>query len=222
MYLQQLKYLKDQTLCRFREVIPLIGPTDLDAFIDLALRRVRRMSRSVMMVEFKGQMIGIGLDASFSIEQMQCYQDDTESGDTLVYAEALNQTCRHAFIYYLVLKRLSERIRCFAGGTIVMPVMAPFELQLKSEIKIRINATVAFLGAYLRVAFDRGLIDVSNISELCRWASDNFCTPRQDNLSPHSIRNHFDNPAPEALEEVKKELHIWDKYIGKFVQQQLS
>ncbi len=222
LYLQQLRQLKDQALCRFREVIPLIALADIDAFIDLALRRVRQITRSVIVVEFKGQMIGIGNDASFSIEQIQCFLEDDLSYDSLVYAEAMYQTRRQAWIYYLVLKRLSERIRCFTGGTIVMPVMSPVKLQANPDKKIRVNATVAFVGAFLRVACDRGLIEVSNVSELCRWASENFCTQRQENLSPHSIRNHFDNPAPEPLKEVMQEIEIWDKYLAKFIQQQQS
>jgi hypothetical protein len=39
---------------------------------------------------------------------------------------------------------------------------------------------------------------------------------RQDNLSPQSIRTHFDNPSPDALEEALNEMQICGQLILVF------
>jgi hypothetical protein len=217
-FMNLLRHLKAEALGQFREVIPHIAPADLDNFIDQALRRVRRITRSVTINGPGGEETFIGQDACWSILQLICFLEDVEADDPLIYLEAMVQTRRQAWIYHLELKRLEERISCLAGGTIVMPFMNSMEQEAKS--KIRLNCSVAFLGALLRVACDRNLIECANVAELCRWASENFSTVRQENLSPRSLRKHFDNPLPKALEQVMQEIHVWERYIPKFIEQQ--
>ncbi len=71
---------------------------------------------------------------------------------------------------------------------------------------------VPFRSVLLRVACDRELIERPNVSELCRRVAAAYCTDHQENLSAHSLRNNFDNPSPEALEQVEAELQRWLRY----------
>jgi hypothetical protein len=219
-FMNLLKHLKSEVMSRFREVVPQISPADLDCFIDMALRRVRRIIRSVV-VNGVGTEDGI-LDqpTCWSVLQLQCYLDDVESDDPLCYLEAMVQTRRQAMIYYLELKRLEERIGLFAGNTIFLPGNNLAKQTAFPEKKFRLTCTVPFFSALLRIAYDLNLIEGSNVAELCRWASENFSTVRQDNLSPHSLRNHFDNPSSETLENLTREMETWQKYLAKFVQRQ--
>jgi hypothetical protein len=219
-YLHLIEHLKTKALARFREVIPQIDPGDLDTFIDQALRRIRRMACSVIIIEYDTCEKVSHRETYWSFGQMQCFLEDVESYDPLVYLDAMGQTSRYAWIYYLEMKRLEERIGSFAGAMLTLPVKSPAEEKNITGQKIMLNCTVGFLGALVRVACDRGLIDRPNVSGLCRWIAENFSTIRQENLSPRSIRNHFDDPSPEMLEKVEMELQVWQKYSESLGQQQ--
>ena len=219
-FLHQIRHLKSETLQMFRNVIPHVSQADLDNFVDLAMRRIRRMARAVSLIGFDPKEKSIDKDSFWSVEQMQCFVEGTESDDALVYLEAMFQTSRPAWVYYLELKKLEERIRSLAGGVIFLPATTPGVPVVKQYEKFRLNCSVSFLGAWLRMACDRDLIERPNISGLCRHFSENYCTARQENISPRSLRNHIDNPSPEALEEVMMDLHSWGKYGAKFIEQQ--
>ena len=216
----RIKHLKAEVLVKLREVIPQIAPGDLDAFIDMALRRVRRIARTVLVTGFGSREERNMQSVCWSPRQLRCFLGDTESSEPGLIGEALIQTRRQAWLYYAELKRLEERIGCLAGYAICLSDATSAEKNAGNEGKIRLTCTVAFFCAVIRVAYDRNLIEVRNVSELCRQISRNFCTARQENLSAHSIRNHFDNPSPEVLEEVMNEFRVDEKFIAKFIQRQ--
>jgi uncharacterized protein YcgL (UPF0745 family) len=79
---------------------------------------------------------------------------------------------------------------------------------------------VAFLGALLRVLCDRDIVEDPNVAELCRRMSHFLYTGRQENISPHSLRNSFDDPKPEVLVKLLEELKLCEKYTEKFIDRQ--
>ena len=196
-----------------------MDPAHRHIFLDMILQHLMLIMNSVMLEELDHPTGLFDGDIYWAIDVMECYQKDQLSNDAIVYVDAMEQTVRQAWIFYLELKRLVEHIRWMAGASLSMPVIYQVGEAAKPVNKIRLNCSVAFLGTFLRVACDRHLIEVKNVSELCRWVSENFCTQRQDNLSPHSIRNHFDHPSSEALDQVNQELQVWGKYLVKLSQQ---
>jgi hypothetical protein len=219
-YMNLLRDIKTEVLGRYREVIPYVPPRQLDSFIDMSLRRMRQLKRSVVVTAYEVKGKGPYIDACWAFDVMQCFLDDVESDDYRVYLEAMQQTRRQAWIFHLELKRLEDRISCFAGAIIDPAVHSSCGHSFQPVQKIRLNCTVPFLGALIRVACDRNLIERPNVAELCRHLSVNYATVRQENISAHSLRNHMDNPNPNVLEEVKQEIQIWERYLSKFILQQ--
>ena len=186
--------------------------------MEMILQQLQQIMNSVALEELDKPTGLFNGDIFWSIDVMECYQKDQLCEDAVVYVDAMGQTLRQALIYYLELKRLVEDIRWLASASLSIQRFYQTEEAVHPGNKIRLNCSVAYLGTFLRVACDRNLIEVANVSELCRWVSVNFCTTRQAQLSPHSIRNHFDNPASEAMEQVMQELQVWGKYLVKLSQ----
>ncbi|MDP1623832.1 MAG: hypothetical protein Q8M08_16010 [Bacteroidales bacterium] len=120
---------------------------------------------------------------NWSPRKLHCFVGGTESYEPGVIGEAMVQTRRQAWLYYAELKRLEERISYLAGYAICFSGTSRPEKNARPEGKIRLTCTVAFFCAMIRVAYDRNLIEVPNVSGFCRQISENFCTARQKNLS---------------------------------------
>ena len=69
----------------------------------------------------------------------------------------------------------------------------------------------------LRVLYDRNMFDKPNVAELCRQITRLVYTERQDNISPHSLRNSFESPDPKILLKVIQEFNLCVKYAEKFI-----
>ena len=82
------------------------------------------------------------------------------------------------------------------------------------------NGTVAYIGAFLRVVIDRGIFSPKSVSSLCRKIARLLRTEGQENISPHSLRNHIDNPSPKHLEQLQMSFRTNDRYIERLIQVQ--
>jgi len=159
-------------------------------------------------------------DVCWSQKQIHCICNGIETENTLHGLQAIHQTRRHAWIFYLVVKKLEDRIRCAAGANLFVTITpSSFSLQ-KPDSKFKLSCTVTFLGALLRVLCDRNILENPNVADLCRRMSLSLYTGRQENISPHSLRNAFDDPKPEVLMKVLEELKICEKYTEKFINRQ--
>jgi hypothetical protein len=152
------------------------------------------------------------------MRSLVCKYNGSTSLDPEIISEVLQITRRYAWIYYLVLRRLEERINSCAGISLTSLVSSALQHKTNQAKKFRLGSTVDFYGAMLRVLCDRNLLEDPNVDELCRRMAGAVYTHRQDVLSPKSIRHCFDYPTPKALEKVLTETRLIEKYIIKFIE----
>ena len=74
--------------------------------------------------------------------------------------------------------------------------------------KIILKGSVPELATVLRLLHDAGIIENKNKEEVCRLAAACFSTHFTNDLSAGSLKNHFDAPTPETLQETKNNLHL--------------
>ena len=219
-FFHYMEHLRAGTMNNIRETLPQIAPADMEAFIDQVLRRVRKIGLSVMMTKTTGASGEWGETAQWATRSLSCRYQGRITAEPEIVREAIALTTRHAHIYYLVLKKLEDRINSCAGATLNIMVTSTGMPGTRPVKKFRLNCSVAFFCAMLRVLCDRNIVENPNVSELCRRIAAACCTSRQENLSPHSLRNCFDDPSAPALEELLAEVRIWEKYIMNFISRQ--
>ena len=69
-----------------------------------------------------------------------------------------------------------------------------------------VRSTAPRLALVARVFFENRSFELTNKSEFCRIFCQNFGTLRQGALSPHTFKNHFDSPDPDAIDYFMDEL----------------
>jgi|GEM_PF-5732671 len=96
------------------------------------------------------------------------------------------------------------------GGTPQPSQPPPFK-------KLPIRASVPYSAVLARIFFDNGLFAIKNKSEFCRIFASLISTNQQEEVSPLSLRNHFNNPPPEILALIDARLSEWRSYIRKLM-----
>lgn len=215
-----MKHLKADVMEKFRGALPQTVPSDGEIFIDCALRRMRKIGLSVAVTRSATANEHEGKTVQWAVRSLICRYNGNSTLDLEIIAEVLQITRRHAWIYYLVMRRLEDRSNSCAGVNLTILVNS-VALQKDSQAKkFRAGCTVDFIGAMLRVLCDRNLLEEPNVDELCRKIAGSVYTHRQNVVSPKGLRNCFDNPKPEALEKVLSEIQLIEKYIIKFIDRQ--
>jgi hypothetical protein len=186
----------------------------------MAMRRVRRISLSIEVIRLPGHPEQQNHTVQWSTRTLTCRHLGTSTFEPEIVEQALGQTRRHAYMFYLVTRRLEERINGCAGATLSIMVSSGDTPGSKPAQKFKLTCTVAFFCALLRVLCDRNLVENPNVSELCRRFAGACYTSRQENLSAHSLRNCFDDPSPEVLENLLQEALLVEKYIAAFISRQ--
>ncbi len=82
--------------------------------------------------------------------------------------------------------------------------------------KVMLNTTVEHLAVLLKIFFNVDFFDVPHKSELYRFISNTFCTPGTPNISPNSLKNHFNMPTPEALAYWDDELTLMRQWVKDY------
>jgi hypothetical protein len=219
-FFHYMKHLKAGTIEKFRGALPQTAPDDGEVFMDYALRRMRKIGLTVAVTRSVPVRAQQDQTIQWSLRPLTCRYKGHKTLDPQIIAEALRITRRHAWIYYLVIRRLEDRINSCAGIIVTSIVSTALQHKTNQEKKFRLSCTADFIGATLRVLCDRNLLEEPNVDELCRRMAGSVYTHRQDVLSPKSMRNSFDNPTPESLEKVLTETRLIEKYILKFIEQQ--
>ena len=93
---------------------------------------------------------------------------------------------------------------------IVGSLTSPYPLK-----KLRIRGSVPYAATFGRILYDDDIFDIHNKSEFCRIFSSTFSTIQQDDISWHSLKNHFNCPSLEALNFWDIKISDWRKYIRK-------
>ncbi len=221
-FLHLMEHLRAQTTERLRENLAQVSPADLDAFFNLLLRRLRKILNTVVVIKYPWPAEREQQRAGWCVKMVdcRCVGDITSNKETI--DEVVCLTRRYAKIYYLELKKLEERFNSLAGASLAIFFSSKGIPAGRPGQKFRLSCTVAFFCAMLRILCDRNIVENPNIAELCRRIAASCSTARHENLSPQSLRNCFDDPSPETLEELLAEVRIWEKYIIGFIGRQRS
>ena len=209
--------LKAETILKLRETIPHIAPVDYENYIEQAQRRVRRLFMPVYMITPAGMESNPAQLIQWEPRHVHFSCNGEERVNIPRNFQVLRQTRRHAKIYYNIIKKLELRINSSFGyttGNLPQPDSIPRKDKKK---KFKLNCTVAYFAAFLRVICDRNIIEDPNVSELCRSSANVFYTRRQENLSPRCIRKYFDDPPVEILIKVREELKLVLRYLDKLI-----
>jgi hypothetical protein len=219
-YFHYMKDSKAVAMNKLREILPQITPTDTEIFFEQVQRRIKRILQSIIIMNENGKKASSIQDVCWSQKQIHCKCNGVDTESTLHRSQAIRQTRRNAWIFYLVVKKLEDRIHCAAGAHLFVTIPLSLIPRQETGSKFKISCTVTFLGALLRILCDRNIVENPNVADLCRRISLSLYTGRQENISPHSLRNAFDDPKPEVLMKVLEELKICEKYTEKFIDRQ--
>lgn len=109
------------------------------------------------------------------------------------------------------LATLLEHHRDICVGGTSQPAPAPMVK------KLRLRASVSLSAAFLRILYDDNLFEIPNKSEFCRIFAAFISTTQQEEVSPLSLRNHFNNPSHECLAFIDAKLTDWRSQIRKLM-----
>lgn len=122
-----------------------------------------------------------------------------------VRKELLWQSRWHAWYWQLTVEALVSELSSFLYQVHFLPVIRqPGKGPVRDRIPVK--TSVQTLAAFGRLLFDNRAFDLNNKEKFCRLVADCFCTIRQKNISPGSLRNHFDAPTPETLSLLMAEM----------------
>jgi hypothetical protein len=205
---------------KLRQVVLQVAPAETEAFFDLLKRRSRQYLRTVTITTIIEKETSFIEDVSWTPEYVFFLCNGQEIALTIAGYQGMRQTRRHAWIYYLIMKKLDERINNMADASFILSMLQPSLPQKTIHSKFRLSCTVAYLGALLRVLSDKKIIEIPNISSFCRLISPFLSTERQEKISPESLRNYIDHPTPEVLTILNEEFKNYQRYTEKFIHRQ--
>jgi hypothetical protein len=219
-FIHCLAHLRAEFHEKLNRLAGQVSPAGLDLFHDQLDRRYRRIGRVVTAAGTRGIDPPSAGMISWNPKHVRVEWNGRGGRGPGVTATVFEKTRRYALLYYLVLQKMQERSR-FAGFVArqELPVAGkrPDEQQ---PVKFRLNGTVASFGALLRLLYDRDIIHDPVVAELCRQFAGMFQTNRQEEISPKSLRNAFDDPKPETLQVILATLKQLIPYIEKFIERQ--
>ena len=214
-YLDFMKRISSEALENLIEILHDIAPAEMDSFFELLKRRCRQFLRTVTVTKTLGTEVSMVKNVTWAPEYVFFMCNGEEIDLSLAGCKGVLQTRRHALIYFLIMKNLDDRVSAIADSAFMLNFSQKPTPAREIHIKFRLSCTVAFLGGLLRVICDRNIIENPNVAELCRRIAPSFYTERQENISPKSLRNSYDDPNSEILTQILQELKLWIRYIDR-------
>ncbi|MBE0647553.1 MAG: hypothetical protein IH596_07210 [Bacteroidales bacterium] len=93
----------------------------------------------------------------------------------------------------------------------------PLPLPVPMVKKLRLRVSVSLSAAFFRILYEDKLFESNNKSELCRTFAGLISTTQQEEVSPLSLRNHFNNPSHDCLAYIDAKLTDWRNNIRKLM-----
>jgi hypothetical protein len=118
----------------------------------------------------------------------------------------LSLTSRYAYVWRLIGEELLDELHWLHCHATFLPVLNHPPDRKPAHEKIPLKDNVAELGAMARLFYDNNAIDLDNKTLFCKLIADMFSTPRQKDISPRSLKNHFDCPSLETMDQLREEL----------------
>ena len=83
--------------------------------------------------------------------------------------------------------------------------------------KLRLRVSVSLSAAFIRILYDDNVFEIPNKSEFCRIFAALISTAQQEEVSPLSLRNHFNSPSHDCLAYIDAKLTDWRNQIRKLM-----
>ena len=214
-YLHYLENLEAVTIQNLSLTVRRIPPNDRPAFFKLAERRLRKIAGTVCPVTTKKQINTAGTPVNWVRGRVNCRIDGMKITDEAIITQAIAATRRHAFLFYTRIKILQDFLKSAAGASVLLPSPEKDTEGHGNELLFTFSCSLSFLGARLRLDADRGLISIPNVAEYIRFLSAHTAINGNKRFNSISLRNAFDNPRPEVLEQLEEELKISLRYLSK-------
>ncbi|MEI7663597.1 MAG: hypothetical protein WCK34_15420, partial [Bacteroidota bacterium] len=110
-------------------------------------------------------------------------------------------TSSYAGLWRKFLVDLEDELRCYTFISDYLPLITGENSQAAEAGKIPVRSTVEEIAVIARLFYEARLINL-NKSRFCQLLAGAFSTPRQQNISGGSLKNHFDTPAPETVDRI--------------------
>jgi len=116
----------------------------------------------------------------------------------------LRLTSRYASVWRLIGDGLLDELHWLHCHATFLPVLdLPPDLKPANE-KITLRCSVMMLGGLARLFYDINAFAIDNKKLFCEMVPDLFSTVRQKDISPRSLKNHFDTVTPEIMDLIRE------------------
>ena len=207
-----LNYLQAGWLVQLQEILTQVQLNDRPQFADLLDRKFRRAALLLLP--------GQPQQPAWNPSRMQVIYNGKEVQDPMLTASVCQAARRYAVVYAALLNRIRGNLRTVVFSAVFGGVAATAVPPAKRSGRLLFNGSVKHLGAFFRVLVDREIIKTPVIAELTRSIAGLFSTPRQEEISPKSLRNAFEDPSPEVLEQVLSECRLFERYLERLIERQ--
>ena len=113
-------------------------------------------------------------------------------------------TSRYAHVWRLIGDELLDELHWLHCHATFLPVLdLPPDLKPANE-KITLRCSVMVLGGIARLFYDINAFAIGNKKLFCEMVPDLFSTVRQKDISPRSLKNHFDSVNPKIMDLIRE------------------
>jgi len=205
-----LNHLHVSLIGKLMEVQPRLDEQGMRLFLKQSMIRCRKLTQVTIPipVEIKpGDPDGDGHQKLQTVFYHPIFEHDPGDEPAEEIKKALLLiTHRYAQMFKIVVDELLDELRCFFFLVEFFTVLnIPASLNHHSE-KIPLADNVRILAGVMRLYYESGIFTITNKSEFCRLIASKFSTPHQKDISPGSLKNHFNDPTPETLQLIRDRL----------------
>lgn len=207
-----LNHLQAEWLAQLTEILAQVPLNERPPFADLLDRKFRRAA----LVLLPGQP----QHPAWNPRRMEVIYNGRPVRDPGLAASVCLAARRFAVVYAALLSRIQNNLRTVVLSAGFGGVAAAAVPPAKKPGRFLFNGSVKHLGAFFRVLVDRDIIKNPVIAELTRTIASLFSTPRQEEISPKSLRNAFEDPSPDVLQQMLVECRLVERYLEKLIDRQ--
>jgi hypothetical protein len=200
---ESFPYLVD---CNFAVLVsaswiePVAGVNYDHFLVHLQAETLKNIQESIRVIE------ATYFDCYF--KQVECRILEISDSISTFLKSKEKQISQQALLFSQMLKNLEAQLNVLKESQSIILLSVPGP-ERETQQKLHLNCTAAFLGTFLRISVERQIIISSNISALLRWVSMIVITSRKINPGLSSLRNAFNSPRIEVLEQLLRELEQW-------------
>jgi hypothetical protein len=203
-------FLCNGIIHRVIDHLPNLASGEQAVFIDYAIRRFNKLRSIACCIESPAEFTNMYGKRTplIWVFKREFIDPGTETEKSLPVPEAvLVKASLFAYYWKNSLQDTAEKLNFIRTYYEYIPDRPVIAAPVMKPVKIKINRTVPQLAGYLRLLHKMDVFGSISKAELCRLFAGLFQTEKQEEISPKSLKNHFDSPPPEAMEFLKVEFH---------------